>query len=162
MRAVTLILIVLSVYVVSGRAAPQYLTCERDADCWSLQKQSKWCEEMVKCHDGRCNVVYRGPCHPELETCDLDRRRCNAKYCSRDDSCPGGYCDEFSMRCKAGVRPVAQSIKSSPSPNRATQLPGEEAVSFTGPGAWTYYITLGGSVVFSILATAMSFFCCIL
>lgn len=144
-----------------ARADSQYLTCERDADCWSLQKQSRWCEEMVKCNKGHCTTLYRGPCNTDLETCDLERRKCNARYCARDDNCPGGYCDEFRMRCAAGVRPVTQTIKAS-SPGAAADLPGDQSVSFTGPGAWTYYITLAGSLVFSILGTAMAFFCCIL
>lgn len=157
----TSIVTIFLLFFVASEARSQYLTCERDADCWSLQKENRWCDEMVKCHGGRCNVVYRGPCNPDLETCDLQRRRCDAKYCTHDDYCPGGYCDEFRMRCAAGVRPKRQTIHSSPSPKANEDLPGDQPVSFTGRGAWTYYITLAAAVLFAIVATTMAYICCI-
>jgi len=161
-QPVTLICCFFALLLVQAYADSQYLTCERDADCWSLQKQSKWCEEMVKCNKGRCATVYRGPCNTDLETCNPERRKCNARYCARDDNCPGGYCDEFRMRCAAGTRPVVTQTIESSSPSATADLPGDQPVSFTGPGAWTYYITLAGSLVLSIIGTTMAFVCCIL
>lgn len=161
---VLLLLLLVIFFCGEVRADAQYLTCERDADCWSLQKQSRWCDEMVKCHKGRCTTIYHGPCNLDLETCDLTRRRCTAKYCTRDDNCPGGYCDTHRMRCAAGRRPETQTVKSTPSDGGSdvSNTPGDKPVSFTSPGAWTYYITVGGSLIFAAVGTSISFLCCIL
>lgn len=143
-------------------AEQQYLTCERDADCWTLQNQQRWCDETVRCQKGRCAVSKKGPCHVDLETCDLPKRRCIALYCAHDSGCPGGYCDVFKMRCVPGVRKEDATLLSATQEQRTAELPSDGSISFTGPGALTYYFALGVSFILAVIFSAFSFCCCIL
>jgi hypothetical protein len=158
-----ILFVIIATLVIHGRADVSYLTCERDEDCWTLRKSSEWCTTIVSCQKGRCTKLDRGPCHPDLEDCDSELNRCFAKRCIFDSSCPGGYCDEFSMRCKPGSRPGnAANANNNDKDYSTRQLPGDAPATLTGSGALTYWIVLAGSIVLGMAGTAFAYLCCII